>query len=83
MKTEGSMSRMASVVELVTEDMPEVTIEEGVLAPRQVTGLSIRGGNEYPERAECAGRPEDTDDRRYLSWPSQPGYSLLRGGNSP
>ena len=29
MKTEGSMSKMALVVELVTENMPEVTIEEG------------------------------------------------------
>ena len=29
MKTEGSMSKMASVVELVTENMPEVTLEEG------------------------------------------------------
>ena len=29
MKTEGSMSKMASVVELVTENMPEVTTEEG------------------------------------------------------
>ena len=28
MKTEGSMSKMASVVELVTENMPEVTTEE-------------------------------------------------------
>ena len=33
-----------------------------MLAPRQVASLSIHGGNEYPERAECAGRPEDTDD---------------------
>ena len=29
MKTEGSMSKMALVVELVTENMPEVTTEEG------------------------------------------------------
>ena len=57
--------------------------KKGVLAPRQVAGLSICGGNEYPEHAECAGCPEDTNDHWYLSWPSQPGYSLLRGGNSP
>ena len=29
MKTEGLMSKMMSVVELVTENMPEVTTEEG------------------------------------------------------
>ena len=28
MKTEGSMSKIASVVELVTKNMPEVTTEE-------------------------------------------------------
>ena len=29
MKTKGLMSKMASVVELVTKNMPEVTTEEG------------------------------------------------------
>ena len=76
MKTKGSMSKMALVVELVTENIPEVT-------PRQVASLSIRRGNKYPECVECAGHLEDTDDHWYLGWPSQPGYSLLRGGNSP
>ena len=37
MKTKGSMSRMASVVELVTENMPEVTTEEG--------GAGAKAGN--------------------------------------
>ena len=37
MKTEGLMSRMASVVELVTKNMPEVTIEEG--------GAGAKAGN--------------------------------------
>ena len=37
MKTEGLMSRMVSVVELVAENMPEVTTEEG--------GAGAKAGN--------------------------------------
>ena len=42
-----------------------------MLAPRQVAGLSICGGNKCPECVECTGHLEGTDDHWYLGWHSQ------------
>ena len=37
-----------------------------MLAPRQVAGLTIHGGNKCPECVECTSHLEGTDDHWYL-----------------